>query len=55
MLEDFSSSGGVASDAYFDDISLPAVPEPSRYAMLLGEVAMSAGLDWRGGAAARQS
>lgn len=33
MLEDFSGSGGVAGDAYFDNISL--VPEPSTYAMLI--------------------
>lgn len=28
MLEDFSGSGGIAGDAYFDNVKLEAVPEP---------------------------
>ncbi len=39
MLEDFSGSEGVPGDAYFDNISLNAVPEPSTYALLLGGLA----------------
>jgi hypothetical protein len=34
MLEDFSGSGGSAGDAYFDNVSLTAVPEPATYALL---------------------
>jgi hypothetical protein len=35
MVEDFSGSGGIAGDAYFDNISIAAVPEPGTYALLL--------------------
>ena len=34
MLEDFSGSGGVAGDAYFDNITLSEVPEPSTLALM---------------------
>jgi hypothetical protein len=39
MLEDFSGSGGVPGDAFFDNISIEPIPEPSTYAMLLGGLA----------------
>jgi hypothetical protein len=35
MIEDFSGSGGVAGDAYFDNLVLNSVPEPTTL-MLLG-------------------
>lgn len=35
MVEDFSGSGGIAGDAYFDNISIAAIPEPGTYALLL--------------------
>ena len=36
MLEDFSGSGGVAGDVYFDNITITAaVPEPETYAMMI--------------------
>lgn len=34
MIEDFSGSGGVAGDAYFDNIVLRSVPEPASLALL---------------------
>jgi hypothetical protein len=34
MLEDFNYSGGTAGDAYFDNIQITAVPEPSTFALL---------------------
>jgi hypothetical protein len=34
MLEDFDFSGGTAGDAYFDNIQITAVPEPSTFALL---------------------
>jgi len=36
MFEDFSGSGGVARDAYFDNVSLGLVPEPSSFVVLFG-------------------
>jgi hypothetical protein len=39
MLEDFSGSGGVPGDAYFDNITLAHVPEPSTYALMLAGLA----------------
>jgi hypothetical protein len=42
MLEDYSGSGGVPGDAYFDNISLSQIPEPSTYALLLGGLAVLA-------------
>jgi hypothetical protein len=34
MLEDFDFSGGAAGDAYFDNIQMTTVPEPSTFALL---------------------
>jgi hypothetical protein len=42
MIEDFSGSGGIAGDAYFDNISIAAVPEPGTSGLLLG----AGGLLW---------
>lgn len=39
MLEDFSGSGGVPGDAFFDNIELAPVPEPSTYALLIAGLA----------------
>jgi hypothetical protein len=44
MIEDFSGSGGVAGDAYFDNISIAAVPEPETFWLLL----VAAGVLWAG-------
>lgn len=35
ILEDFSGSGGVAGDAYFDNITVAAVPEPTSLSLAL--------------------
>jgi hypothetical protein len=35
LVEDYSGSGGIAGDVYFDNITLVAIPEPST-ALLLG-------------------
>lgn len=44
MLEDFIGSGGVACDAYFDNISVAPVPEPSVAGLgLLSAVLLAAG------------
>jgi hypothetical protein len=42
MIEDFSGSGGVAGDAYFDNISISAVPEPATFGLLIAAL----GLMW---------
>jgi chitinase len=34
MLEDFNYSGGTAGDAYFDNLQITAVPEPSIFTLL---------------------
>ena len=34
MIEDWVGSGGIAGDAYFDNISLSAVPEPSTFILI---------------------
>jgi hypothetical protein len=42
MLEDFVGSGGVPRDAYFDNISVAPVPEPSAVALCLLSAALLA-------------
>ena len=41
MLEDFSGGGGVAGDAYFDNIMIQSVPAPASLACLMGVAGIS--------------
>jgi len=48
MLEDYVSSGGTASDAYFDNVELSsAVPEPTTLLVWSGLGAMGLVMAWR--------
>jgi hypothetical protein len=47
MLEDFAGSGGVACDAYFDNIAVVAVPEPTVAALGLLSAVFLAASRWR--------